>query len=257
MLKEHLIQIDKNLCIGCGQCIKDCPANNIALINKKAHIKQQQCIKCGHCTAICPKKAVSMTGFNEPPIEFKEKTTVDSHQLMQALKTRRTIRQFKDQPISDEVIHQIIEAGRLTPTGSNAQDVSYIVLKDNLKDFERIAVRLFRRLLPVIKLINKTAREVPIDDDFFFKKAPAVILVISKSQINGALAASNMALMAESHGLGVLYSGFFAMAVKYSSKLRKQLQLKHGKVITALVLGYPNVKYHRTAQKEEATIHYF
>lgn len=256
-MKEHLIQIDKKACIGCSQCIKDCPANNIALTDKKAYIKQQRCIKCGHCVAICPKQAVSMTGFNEPPIEFKEKTVVDSYQLMQALKTRRTIRQFKDQPISDEVIKQIIEAGRLTPTGSNAQDVSYIVLKDNLKDFEKIAVRLFRRLLPLIKLVNSTAKEVPIDDDFFFKKAPTVILVVSKNQINGALAASNMALMAEAHGLGVLYSGFFTMAVKYSPKLRKQLQLKNGKIIAALVLGYPNVNYRRTVQKEEATIHYF
>ena len=242
-MKEHLIQIDKNLCIGCSQCIKDCPTNNIALINKKAHIKQQQCIQCGHCAAICPKKAVTMTGFDE--------------QLMQALKTRRTIRQFKDQPISDEVIQQIIEAGRLTPTSGNAQNVSYIVLKNNLKDFEKTAVRLFRHLLPLIKLVNVAAKEVPIDDDFFFKKAPAVILVVSKSQINGALAASNMALMAEAHGLGVLYSGFFAMAVKYSPTLRKQLQLKNGQVVTALVLGYPNVNYYRTAQKEEAIIRYF
>ena len=256
-MKEHRIQINKNLCIGCSQCIKDCPTNNIALINKKAHIKQQQCIQCGHCAAICPKKAVTMTGFDEPSIEFKEKTTVDSHQLMQALKTRRTIRQFKDQPISDEVIQQIIEAGRLTPTSGNAQNVSYIVLKNNLKDFEKTAVRLFRHLLPLIKLVNVAAKEVPIDDDFFFKKAPAVILVVSKSQINGALVSSNMALMAEAHGLGVLYSGFFAMAVKYSPTLRKQLQLKNGQVVTALVLGYPNVNYYRTAQKEEAIIRYF
>ena len=254
-MKEHLIQIDKKACIGCSQCIKDCPANNITLINKSAHIKHQQCIQCGHYVAICPKKAVSMTGFNESPIEFKEKTTVDSAQLLQALKTRRTIRQFKNQQISDQVISQIIEAGRLTPTGGNAQDVSYIVLKDHLKDVEKIAVHLFRRILPMIKLINATARDVPIDDHFFFKKAPVVILIISKSKVNGALAASNMALMAESHGLGVLYSGFFATAVKYSFKLRKKLKLKNSKVVAALVLGYPNVNYHRTVQKEVAIVH--
>ncbi len=47
---------------------------------------------------------------------------------------------------------RIIEAGRLTPTARNAQDVSYVVLRGAGKDeAEARAVRLFRRVLPLAK----------------------------------------------------------------------------------------------------------
>ncbi len=82
-------------------------------------------------------------------------------------------------------------------------------------------------------------------------------MVVTKDKVSGSLAASNMALMAESYGLGVLYSGFFTVVANYSKKLRRILNLKHGDhVVTTLVIGYPNVKYRRTAKKEEAVVRY-
>lgn len=140
-MKEHRIEVDTAKCIGCGMCRRDCPASNISITNKKAVIESQACIKCGHCVAVCPKAAVSMTGFDEPPMEIKKPTVLDPQQLLDAIRTRRTIRQFKNQPVAPEVIAQIIEAGRLTPSGENAQDVSYIVLKDHIERYEKMAVR--------------------------------------------------------------------------------------------------------------------
>lgn len=121
--------------------------------------------------------------------------------------------------------------------------------------FEKPAVRLFRRMLPLMKLVNPVARRTAIDDHFFFKKAPAALVVVSPDPVNGALAAANMALMAEACGLGVLYSGFFAMAANRSRSVRRALGLKHGeRVAIALVLGYSGVAHRRTAQKEAASV---
>lgn len=256
-MKEHRIQVDLAKCIGCSMCMRDCPADNISITDKKAVIKSQACIKCGHCVAVCPKGAVSMTGFKEPPVEIKKSVILDPQQLMDALRTRRSIRQFKKQSVTQEVTAQIIEAGRLTPSGENAQDVSYIVLKDNMERFEKMAVRLFKRLLPFARLVNPVAKNKEIDDHFFFHEAPIVIMVVAEDKINGALAASNMALMAEANGLGVLYSGFFSMAANMSLSLRRALGVKRkNKVVETLVLGYPAVTYHRTAQKEAAKIRF-
>lgn len=255
MKNEHLIQIDSEACVGCGLCVQDCPAGNISLQNQKAKIRTQGCILCGHCVAICPKAAVSMTGFDEPPEEIAGPVTLDPQTLLAAIKTRRSIRRFTGREIPPEAIAQIIEAGRLTPTAKNAQDVSFVVLKEGIDDAEALAVRLFRRLLPLMKLVSPAARRTAIGDHFFFKKAPAAIVVVARDRVNGALAAADMALMAEAWGLGVLYSGFFAMAANHSRPLRKLLGLRgKERAVTTLVLGYPGVRYHRTAQKEAAVI---
>lgn len=255
-MREHKINVNHDKCIGCGMCRRDCPAYNIEIRDKKAVIKTQDCIMCGHCAAVCPKAAVSITGFDEPPVEIEKPVILEPHQLMDAIRTRRSIRQYREKTIPQEVIAQIIEAGRLTPSGGNAQDVSYIVLQEEIGRYERIAVRFARKLLPLVKLVSRTAKNAVIDDNFFFKKAPVAIAITSKDKINAALAASNMELMAEAYGLGVLYSGFFAMIANNSHTLRRMLNLKHTKIVTTLVLGYPNVNYRRTAQKDPADVRY-
>ncbi|MBQ7032999.1 MAG: DUF362 domain-containing protein [Clostridia bacterium] len=45
-------------CIGCGECVRSCPAETMELINKKAHIHREGCIKCYCCQELCPEKAV-------------------------------------------------------------------------------------------------------------------------------------------------------------------------------------------------------
>lgn len=95
------------------------------------------CIKCGHCVAVYPKSAVSITGFDESPMQIKGPVILDPQMLLDAIRTRRSIRQFTKQPVSPEVIAQIIEAGRLTPFGGNAQNVSFAVLRDRLKNVKR------------------------------------------------------------------------------------------------------------------------
>lgn len=255
MKQEHLIHIDPEKCVGCGLCRSDCPAGNLLLEDGKARLVAQGCILCGHCVAICPKGAVSMTGFDEPPRQIQGPAPLEPRALLAALQTRRSIRRFTPQPVAPESIAQIIEAGRLTPTGGNAQNVSFLVLQGDMARFEGPAVRLFRRLLPLARLTSPAAGRVAIDEHFFFKNAPAAIAVVSRDKVNGALAAANMELMAEACGLGVLYSGFFAMAANHSPALRRSLGLKRGeRVVTTLVLGHSNVTYRRTAQKEAAWV---
>lgn len=257
MKYQHIIKVNKDLCIGCGLCKNDCPVNNIIIENKKSVIKKQDCLMCGHCSAICPVNAITLTGFDEPPIELTEKPNLDSDELLIAIKSRRTIRNFKDKEVSPEIVKQIIEAGRYTPSAKNSQDISYIILDKEKAVYEEAAVKFFRKIKPVASIAVKYSKEVPIDDNFFFKHAPIAIMVVTKDKISGSLAASNMALMAESYGLGVLFSGYFSDVANNSLNLRKLLSLKHGDhVLTTLVIGYSNVKYRRTAQKESASVRY-
>ena len=252
---KHIISIDDR-CIGCMKCVTDCPQSNIALRDGLAYVISENCIKCGHCAAICPQDAVSISGYVEEPIEIANLNVIKSDELLNSLMSRRSIRQFKDMNVSDEDIAMIIDAGRWTPTAKNSQGVSYIVIDRDKRKLEDIAVALFRRLIKILRVFKPAYKDFEIDDDFFFKGAPVVIGVVSENPIDAALASTSMSLMAESLGLGVLYSGFFSAASRVSPKLKRELGLRKKKLVATLVIGHPNVKYVKSAQKDVPVVTY-
>ncbi len=60
-------------CIGCGTCIKKCPAQAIAFNeDKKAVIDKEKCIGCGECILLCPVEAIQIQWNEQIPV-FMEK----------------------------------------------------------------------------------------------------------------------------------------------------------------------------------------
>jgi nitroreductase/NAD-dependent dihydropyrimidine dehydrogenase PreA subunit len=267
--------VDKEKCIGCGLCVKDCFPRDIEIVEGKAKINNVTCIKCGHCIAICPKNAVSTDEYNMNDVkdyneaEFK----IDPDTLLNFIKFRRSVRHFKDKDVEIEKIAQIIEAGRFTQTGTNSQNVSYIVFKDNivqLKEMvleslkvkgEGILANLNPQTMPFkryaelwIRMYNEY-KENPDKNDKLFFNAPVLILAVSDSPVNATLASSNMELMTNALGLGTFFSGFFTLAVQGNEKIRELLELEgNNEIVTCMVIGYPNVKYARTVPRNDAKI---
>lgn len=50
-------------------------------------------------------------------------------ELLEVIQNRRSIRKFKPDEVPEEYIHQLIEAGKLAPSGTNLQPARYIVIK--------------------------------------------------------------------------------------------------------------------------------
>lgn len=249
------IIIDNEKCIGCELCVNDCPSSHLYLKNKKAKATETGCIECGHCFAICPMNAVRITGYDCTDESITSMTEFDSDKLLSAMKSRRTIRHFTTQSIEEEKLQKILEAGRYCPTGSNAQDVTFTILGSKQKEAEVLCVNLFRKGKKLGSPLIDFLKKIDISDDFFFKGAPVVIVLSSKSSINAGLASSYMELMAYNLGLGVLYSGFFIICTKLSRKLRKLLQLPKGhEVISCMVIGYPDVKYQRIPPRKDLQV---
>ncbi len=129
---------------------------------------------------------------------------------------------------------------------------------DKTKDeVQADAVKIFRVVQKIGGLFSPMIRRNKINRDFFFFQAPLIIVITAKSQINASLAAQNMEFVAEANGLGTLYSGYFTMAARMSGKIKKTLGIKRGeKIQMTLVMGYPKVRYWRSAPWKKLSVRY-
>lgn len=269
------MNVDTNKCIGCGLCVKDCFPKDIEIVDDKAKINNVTCFKCGHCVAVCPKAAISTDDYNMEDVKEynKEEFAVDADNLLNFIKFRRTTRQFKSKQVEKDKISKIIEAGRFTQTGSNMQDVSYIVVVEGLqelkaltfKSLKKIGENMLANLTPENMIYKRYAEmwikmyeeymENPSENDKLFFNAPTVVIVTANSAVNGALASLNMELMTNALGLGTFFSGFFVRAAQGNKEIMDFIGAKEGKqVVTCMVIGYPNVKYMRTVPRKDADI---
>jgi len=259
-----MIIIDKEKCIGCGLCVSDCVSHAVALCDGKAEIVRD-CIKCGHCIAICPNAAVSTDELDMGEVfEISDCTRLSPEELMLAIKTRRSVRKFKKIPVESEKIDKIIEAGRFTATAENRMDVHYAVLQGNsVPEYEEEVLKKYRSAAKLAKATEKFIRlktsilSADMSEGFLFYHAPAVIMVISKTDWDANLAAQNMELMAEALGLGVTYIGLYSVVANFMPRLRKKLGIgRREKLVQTLAVGYPDVKYRRTVPRRKADVKY-
>ena len=254
MKKEFSVSIDSEKCTGCGLCISDCQRRDLKIENNKAVPLNNACFLCGHCVAICPENAVILNGLNDEPCEIPTGPPfLDEKSLMAHLRFRRSIRHYKNTPVEKDKLEKIIEAGRLTPTASNMQNVRYMVIQNGINEIEDTVIAQYKNPVGFSSVYS-----FPPDRfkrGFLFYDAPAIILVISPREINACLAAANMELMAEALGLGVVYVGLFTAPANVNRELRASLGIAEGENIFAcLALGYPAVTYKRSAPRKTANV---
>lgn len=59
MASLHSVKLNRDLCVGCTNCIKKCPTEAIRVRQGKARINDARCIDCGECIRACPHHAKS------------------------------------------------------------------------------------------------------------------------------------------------------------------------------------------------------
>jgi NAD-dependent dihydropyrimidine dehydrogenase PreA subunit len=56
---ERIIQIDSEICTGCGSCIEACSSGAIHLVDHQAEIDDDLCIRCEACLDACANRAIT------------------------------------------------------------------------------------------------------------------------------------------------------------------------------------------------------
>jgi len=55
------VKVNRDICVGCGDCFKVCIFDAMKMIDGKAFIDQNECIGCGRCERTCPNDAITIT----------------------------------------------------------------------------------------------------------------------------------------------------------------------------------------------------
>jgi nitroreductase len=112
-------------------------------------------------------------------------------ETFEAIRTVLAVRHFKDTPIPEPIVRQIVEAGRLTASGGNSQPWHFIVVQDK----------------QTIRRLGQLARTGP-----YIAQAPlAIVVTIDRSRLaesDGSRAIQNMLLAAWSQGVGSNWVGY-------------------------------------------------
>ncbi len=54
------VHFDHARCVGCGECVANCPAQTITMVEHRPQVNHKNCIRCYCCQELCPKDAVSV-----------------------------------------------------------------------------------------------------------------------------------------------------------------------------------------------------
>lgn len=277
--------IRENDCIQCLKCVKACPSKLFTQqkYGSKPHIQfsdpYENCIQCGHCLAICPTNAISYSE-SEPPKSLPEnwnERRPDYQTMLTLLRSKRSLRQFANTPLTSEEISQVVTAMQYSPSASNARQWGFRILTDpNKISFlsQKIvkSIRLTRSLVknPIIRtcfLFGSVRKQVHTpgfipsldriistsergEDPIFFK-APCVIILHSPAYGNLAGCDSGIALTygmlaAETMGLGTCWIGIAQEAMQRLPGIRNVCGIPKGELPWGcFVLGHPNGSYVR------------
>jgi nitroreductase/Pyruvate/2-oxoacid:ferredoxin oxidoreductase delta subunit len=268
-----LIEIDKETCTKCGICAAAC-AGGIIYFKEGGYPRQvpgtdEFCMRCGHCVAVCPTGSIT---HKEMPLEqsplIDKKLEVSFNQVSQLIKSRRSIREFQDKPVSKEEIARIIDVARFSPTGHNMQEVQWLVIndRDKLHELTAIGVKWFRSIAegntPWALEMQAILKMHDMGFDLFLRNAPALVCTFAEKNspiaaIDGVIAMSYFDLAAKSAGLGCCWDGYFQIASQSFPAMVKALTLPKGfKIYGAVMVGYPKYKYQRIPPRKPARIIY-
>lgn len=269
----NLITLNIEKCTKCGNCVDECPSDVLKMtVNGPNEVLPQNCIACGHCVAVCPNRAIDNVRsplIGQTEVGDCERLGIEEAELF--LRSRRSIRTYKKDPVPKEKLIELVKIANYAPTGSNTQGISYVIVDDleilkkarditvdYLENSPSIRPSLRKILGPLIEKYHETGI------DSILRGAPVLVVATAdkdfvQGRINSISCLTYLELFAPTLDLGSCWAGLFEhCALNDNSPLLKLLNIPESKRITgAVMVGYPKYKYNRLVERNPVDMEFF
>ncbi len=187
--------------------------------------------------------------------------------VLENIYRRRSVRNYRPDPVPDEVLLELVKAGIYAPSATNQQAWRFIVVTDRAQ-IDRYADRAKRlwqnhiglRLGALLGVpgLKRYVKMMDAPEFHLFHHAPALVFIFAPKRRlvveDCSCAAENMMLAARSLGLGSCWIGF-AGPLGSDKRTREELKVPKGyRLIATMVFGYPKNENVKAPSRNEDVI---
>lgn len=284
------ITINQDLCSKCNICVEICPFSIFNQLDNDSIptlVNDELCVSCGHCIAICPSNAISHIDFPNGSIKPVDQKIIPSvKQILELIRSRRSIRVFKYKSVEKEKIERIIQGACFAPSANNIQSTQFVVVqnKDTLNEITKLTVDYLKSIVkklqnpilkPVLSIfvknkIDSTRQKIPDyvkiinafdnGNDLIIHNAPVLIFFYAEknigfSDVNANLALQNATFTCQTLGLGCFYAGYVIVACRHDRSVQNLLNIPITHCIYGcLAIGYPKFEFKNWIQRKSSKI---
>lgn len=290
-LDPPVITIDPLLCRKDGLCARLCPVGVYSFSSSTVPEigNLDECVLCGHCLAGCPAGAINHSVFHSSLVRQNDKNEqITSDEAFAFLSQRRSIRNFKPDVPSQELIEKIMEIASYAPGSPHHRigwEREFIVVLgwEKMQKVLALTADYLQQTLDLLSNVfvraaahfDDSARagmaakpdlmmrlnEYKAGRDLILYNPPAAIFAIAPTNsdfpaTDCSTALYAVLLQAQKCGLGSCWNGCLQTAacgdyLPGFTKLNDYLGIPKGyKCYAAATIGYPAIEFHKIVQRK-------
>ena len=259
-----MIGMRRELCNDCGICLAAVGGYCIDRVESGLQIDHAVCNECLRCVSICPRQVFTLNGVAP---SLGKRLRITEADFLQLLRSRRSVKAYKDQPVPRDILEKIADASKYAPSMNKAIGVVIVDDPRLVQEVDAEAVqrvrrwyrmlfgskllyrffRLFSDTLPVIR--KKMERDLLRRNRIIKDNTQALILVCGNKRIpvtesSGQYYMSVMTYYAQILGVGTTLMNSLKLVLNRSKRIRREIGIPKGdSVLGVLSLGYARERF--------------